>query len=182
MADYCSCNCSVTSGEEDKRVVQLGFYFKQLLYDIRTLAFVEGDIMPSDAEHARHQTIDIGEHGNVDRVKRILSLGVAECAELCYPFSRRPLTGDMYLDDCPQDECIYGIELNVPEHFSETTAMLLKEQIHEYLVCRVLSDWFSITKPEASMRWQLKLADIKKEISEIKNSRRGAFTRKTHPW
>ena len=54
------------SKEYKAKTVTLVFRREQLLYDISNYAFVEGDIMGEDAEHARHQVKDIAEEGNVD--------------------------------------------------------------------------------------------------------------------
>ena len=50
------------------------------------------------------------------------------------------------------------------------------------MVYCVLADWLSITNPQAAANWSAKAEAIKKEIEEVKNLRRRAFTRATHPW
>ncbi len=61
-----------------KKLVFLIFHRKELLYDIENNAYIQGDIMDKGDEHRRHQVIDIGQDGNVDRVTRILNLAYQE--------------------------------------------------------------------------------------------------------
>lgn len=70
------------------KVVSLEFSRKALIYDISNCAYVEGDVMPADDEHSKHQVFDIAEDGNIDRVTRILDLAHAECVEMMYPYTK----------------------------------------------------------------------------------------------
>jgi hypothetical protein len=127
---------------------------------------------------------DIGEAGNVERVKRVLDLSFAQCVEMCYPYSKRRVEGGETIDDHHLNTHVYCyvMELRVPEGFSSTTLILLKELIHEYMVSSALADWLGITNPEAAANWRAKLADIASEIEKVKNHRGRAFTRRTNPW
>lgn len=163
--------------------VTLCFLKDQLLYDIRNLAYVESDVMGEENQHASHVTADIGEEGNVDRVSRILSLVHAEAVELLYPFTKQAVAEesvDDVLEVYTPDE--YVIELDVPSSMSRTTIRLLSRQIHEFMVCRVLADWLSITNPQSSGVWLEKARAAEDEIVKAKSVHRGVFTRKLHPW
>lgn len=153
------------------RAVTLKFLRSELLDDIRQYAFVEADIMDAQKEHAQHQTFDIAEDGNIDRVTRILSLAYSECVELLYPFSRKPVEETERRDDNLVEDQEYIITLEVPDTFSKSTCDLLEKYIHEYMICRVLSDWFSITKPEAAANWTAKMEDAKSGVLSAKSIR-----------
>lgn len=86
------------------------------------------------------------------------------------------------IDNCLHAPEEYVVELNVPNTMSRTTMHHLSKLIHEFMVYCVLADWLSITNPQAAANWSAKAEAIKKEIEEVKNLRRKAFTRATHPW
>lgn len=157
--------------QKTEHIVTLDFLRSELLYDIRNIGFVEADIMPEEKEHSKHQTFDIGEDGNIDRVTRVLSLAFAECVEFLYPFSKSPVAEIETRDDKLVEDLVYSLRLNVPETFSSTTVDLLAKYIHEYLVCRVLADWFGITKPEAAANWNYRVEKAKEGILDSKSIR-----------
>lgn len=86
------------------------------------------------------------------------------------------------IDNCLHAPEEYVVEMNVPNTMSRTTMHHLSKLIHEYMVYCVLADWLSITNPHAAANWGAKAEAIKEEIEEVKNLRRKAFTRATHPW
>lgn len=180
MADYCNCGTTAGTGSEDKRTVRLKFLRSQLLYDIKNYAFVEGDVMGEEKQHAQHVLVEIGEEGNVDRVSRILAVVHAAVIDMLYPYTKQePIEEE--IDNCLFAPNEYVIELHVPDTMSRTTLHLLSKLIHEYMVYCVLADWLSITNPEASANWNAKAEATEKEITKAKNQR-GVFTRATHPW
>ena len=76
------------------KTVTLTFKRSALIYDIENYAFVEGDVMHSDNEHAKHQVFDIAQDGNVDRVTRMLNLAYSECVEIMYPYTKEPCNSE----------------------------------------------------------------------------------------
>lgn len=183
--DYCGiCNTDCTtnaSNYSDKRIVRLKFLRKELLYDIKNYAFVEADVMGEEKQHAQHVLAEIGEEGNVDRVSRILAVVHTAVIEMLFPYTKaEPIEEE--IDNCLHAPDEYVVELNVPNTMSRTTLRHLSRLIHEYMVYCVLADWLSITNPQAAANWTAKAEAIKEEIEEVKNLRRKAFTRATHPW
>ena len=184
--DYCGiCNTDGTttnaSNNSDKRGVRLKFLRNQLLYDIKNYAYVEADVMGEEKQHAQHMLAEIGEEGNVDRVSRILAVVHTAVIEMLFPYTKaEPIEEE--IDNCLHAPEEYVVELNVPNTMSRTTIHHLSKLIHEYMVYCVLADWLSITNPQAAANWSAKAEAIKKEIEEVKNLRRKAFTRATNPW
>ena len=185
--DYCGTGCNnitangTSADAEDKRVVRLKFLRDQLLYDIKNYAFVEADVMGEEKQHAQHVLAEIGEEGNVDRVSRILAVVHTAVIEMLFPYTKaEPIEEE--IDNCRHAPEEYVVELNVPTTMSRTTLHHLSKLIHEFMVYCVLADWLSITNPQAAANWSAKAEAIKKEIEEVKNLRRKAFTRATHPW
>lgn len=175
-------SCCKCNKEEERRTVFVGLRRDELLYDIRNVAWVEGDVLPTQDEHQRHQVQDIGEDGNVDRVTRTLDLAYSECVEMLFPYTKRPIEGEVGVDNSLDAREIYLIELSLPASYSVTTVTLVRKLCHEYMVARVLADWLGITNPQAAAKWAAKAEATEKEIDKVKNLRTKAFTRKTHPW
>lgn len=175
--------CQQYAAEQRRRVVTLTFNRKELLYDAANYSFVESDIMPQDTEHARHQVADIVQTGNVDRVTRVLNMAHAECVELLYPYAKEDMpAGEEVLDDILRTPEVYAIRLSVPYPFSMTTVKMLEHLIHEFLVCSVLADWMSITLPQSTEHWELKVRDLKLKIRSSLVSRMSKVRRKLKPW
>lgn len=161
----------------------LTFKRKELIYDAENYSFVEGDIMKADDEHARHQVFDIAAEGNIDRVTRVLNLAHAECVEMLFPYTKSEIPDTQTaLDDVLTAPEAYDIVLNLPMGFSMTTVQLLKHLIHEYLVCRVLADWMSITNPGSQGNWEEKFTSLKTKIQTAVMSRTGIVRRKLKPF
>lgn len=167
---------------KNKKHVTLIFKRSELLYDIGNYGFVVSDIMPEETEHARHQIADITQDGNIDRVTRVLNLAFSECVEALYPFSKSDVVCGTQLDDVLTEPNEYVMELSVPSDFSETTLKLLENYIHEYLVCRVLSDWLGITYPQSAAVWEAKAQLLKGKMRSSLTSRAGRLRRRLKPW
>lgn len=159
----------------------LGFKRDQLLYDIKNYAYIEGSLMDTESNHNRHMVQDVGEEGNVDRVTRVLNLTVAKCRELLYPYTKNNLHRAK-LDDTLREPPVYGIVLSVPLDFSQTTLYLLEKLIHEYLVCKALSDWLSITNQAKAQVWEAKSKDAQSEIQINLHNRIAKARRRMHPF
>ena len=164
-----------------QREALLLFGRDNLLYDIRNGAYIEGSILETDNAHNRHMVQDVGEEGNVDRVTRVLDLGTARCRELLYPYTKHEITRAV-LEDRLEEQPVYCIALNVPDGFSHTTLVYLERLIHEYLVCRALADWMSVTNPGKAETWAVKAAEAESEIRSCAQTRMGRIRRKLHPF
>lgn len=162
--------------------VTLTFSRENLLYDIKNYAFVEGYNMAEGQEPVRHQVIDIAEDGNIDRVTRMLDLAYAECVEFMYPYTKEPCAEDTVVGNNLTETPEYVIEMLVHEDFSQTTIDLLAKLIHEYMICRVLGDWFRITYPSNQSGWGLKAEDIKHQIRIRLHARCGRVRRTQTPF
>ena len=171
------------NSRQQSKTATLTFKRTELLYDAENYSFVEGDIMKADDEHARHQVFDIAAEGNIDRVTRVLNLAHAECVEMLFPYTKSEIPDTQTaLDDVLTAPEAYDIVLNLPMGFSMTTVQLLKHLIHEYLVCRVLADWMSITNPGSQGNWEEKFTSLKTKIQTAVMSRTGTVRRKLKPF
>lgn len=154
-----------------KRLVVVILKREQLLYDIKNYCYIEGDIMPEDTQHSRHMVQDVGEEGNVDRVTRILDLAHADVVERLYPFTQHEIYHPV-VDDRLRGKPVYGIFLNVPETYSQTTLNLLGKLIHELMVCVAMADWMSITNPPKEDTWKRKAEATLTRINQVKSQTR----------
>lgn len=173
--------CNNQSSQAKKRVT-LTFDRKQLLYDIGNYSYVEGDLMQADDPHQRHQAQDVVQDGNVDRVTRVLNLAFAECVDLLYPYSKAEMRCGAVLNDELIESYKYVAVLSVPQSFSATSAMLLETLMHEYMVCKAMADWMSITNPQSSEKWERKIEDLKEKMTECVNARSGRVRRPMTPF
>lgn len=163
--------------------VTLVFGVAGLLYDIANMAWVEGDLMDSsDYDHVRHLVQDIAEDGNRDRAMRIMSLAHAEAEEMLYPWSRREIAGSVYLEDEPEREDELVTLLTVPAGTGRATITLLLRLVHEWIVCRVLQDWLSVTYPGSAEAWAAKVESLREAIRDAKNGPRRITRRRLSPW
>lgn len=164
------------------KTVTLTFKRDEILYDCKNYAYVEGDTMKTQDEHDRHQVMDIGEDGNIDRVTRVLDLAFADCVELCYPYSKVEVEDVTALDDTLQERDALVLNMLVPDDFSQTTVELLRRLIHELLVYKVMADWTSHTKPESEAKWTKKAEDVEEKITSSLNYRVGRVRRTLTPF
>ena len=167
------------------KTVTLTFYREQLLYDIKNLAHVEGDVLADEAQHSKHHVQDIGEEGNIDRVTRMLDLAIAHCVEVLYPVSKIDVVDGTVLNDTLTETATYTVTLLVPDDFSQTTVNYLEQLIHNLLVYYVLADWMSIANvanPQSAANWAAKAQDVEDEIKGKLNARTGRVRKFQSPF
>lgn len=151
-----------------------------LLYDIANEAYIEGDLMPDEADKVKAILQDLTQDGNIDKTNRTMNIAVSECEEMLYPYTNREIqAGD--IDNRPAAPTEYHITARFPDTFSQTTADLLKGLLHEYVVGRVLADWLGSTKPEIVPKWLDRIGDIRLRIKQAMSIRRTKTRRKISP-
>lgn len=185
-----NCYCNPTSssqttdgGDSSQQTlaVTLTFLRKELLYDIGNYAYVEAGVMPNE-DLGRRFVQDITQDGNIDRVTRVMTLAFSEVQEFLFPFTKVEVEDGTADDDTLTEPTEYVLSLAVPQGFSSTTVELWKNLIHEYIVCRVLADWFSIVKPQVAQSWAVKAAATVELIRKASNKRTGRTRRGWSPF
>lgn len=157
------CCCKNNLANQTRECV-ITFLRPELLQDIAGLAYVEGDMIQSEDPHESHQLQDIVEDGNIERVTRVLDLTFAEVVELCYPFTKMQMENDYRPNDIYHEQEAYRLTMTVPATMSKTSIDYLEKLVHELLVCRVMADWTSITKPSVTSNWNAKADDVRSRI------------------
>ncbi|MGN0875345.1 MAG: hypothetical protein ACI4OZ_09185 [Akkermansia sp.] len=163
----------------------LRFLTGELLYDVRTLAFVEADVTESENVHLRHELADIGEDGNVDRVMRMMRLAVARCADLLSPYAKHEVEDDEARDDVHEEPDAFEIVLSLPDDFSKERLTLLEHAVHEYVVCSVMSDWVGVvchSNVALVQAWKDRVENAESEIDGTLHSRTRRVRRTQTPF
>lgn len=178
---YGRCTCCRQKGGKLK--VTLVYNVREVLYDVSNMAWVQGDLIDShDYDHVRHLVQDIIEDGNRDRVMRVMRLAFAEAEGMLQPWSKIRFSGSVYLDNEPEDEDELVMLLSVPAKTDRGTIELILQLVHEWLVCRILQDWLSITWPEGAAVWAVKIEELREAIRNAKNRSQWITRRKLSPW
>ena len=168
--------------EVGKKKALLLFSHDELLYDVANIAYVEGHILPDVDPEIVHTLQDIAQEGNRDRVERILDKAHAILTELLYPFTKREITTDT-LDNRLVERKVFGIGLELPDDFSQTTLNVMERLVHEYLVSDVIQDWLSITITNTQRRdvWIEKREEARIKLKLCVNQRRGISRSRLRP-
>ena len=168
--------------QKETIVAILGFSAENLLYDIQNNAYIAGSLLegPENA-HKRTLIQDLCNEGNIDRVSRVLDKSMAKVKEELYPFTKGKIDHAI-LQNRLVHKPAYGIVLHLPSDFSQTTLNLLEKEIHEFMVCSVLSDWLNHIAPENGVIWATKSDSAWEEICRLKNRRIGKIRRRLHPF
>lgn len=163
----------------------LTFLREQLLYDIKNIAYVAGDVLPDEAQDSKHQVQDICEDGNIDRVTRMLDLALSRCREKLYPYTKTEVVSGTVLNDVLTDTSTYRIDMLVPDDFSDTTVQYLEQLIHNLLVYYVLANWMSIANkadPKAAVYWAGMADSVEEEMKNNLNARIGRVRKSQTPF
>ena len=118
----------------------------------------------------------------VYQVRRFITEAFAECVEMLYPYSKGEIEADDEVDNSLVDDETLDMMLTFPKGFSWTTVWLIKTQLHEYIVCRVLAEWLGMTFPAGMGIWHEKAAIAKTKIQTSLLSRANKVRRKLKPF
>lgn len=139
-----------------------------LLHDISSLAYVIADVSEGkDSPHALHQTYDICQEGNIERVDSLLTLAAAEIGYALSPAGSLSVKGDTYV-----------LRLR---HKSRPIMFRITELAREYMVASVLYGWLSVTLPAAADFWLHRKEDILASLRSTAAMPLAAFSRNTPP-
>lgn len=184
MSQIMSCNftdCGHDKAAGTTRAV-IGIKRDRVLYDVSNICYVEGHIMPEETGvHQKHTVKDVAEAGNIDIVSRAMDVAVATLKEVLYQFTMHDIH-DTVLDDKLKEPEFYGIVLDLPSGFSQTTLNLISRLAHKYIVNRVVSEWFAIAYPAKAEMWESRAEKCIDEIMRNINNRPGRIRRKLHPF
>lgn len=174
--------CGCATGAETRKSATITLLRSELLYDIGNSAYVTGELVGEENEHAHHLVTDVTQDGNIDRVTRMLDLAFADLEEKLYPYTKGDVEDGAEADDKMGETEKYVLSLSLPETFSATTLRLVAKLAHEFLVCRVLNDWLGVTSPENAAVWAERSESVGERLRAALTSRSKAFRRKMKPF
>ncbi len=115
---------------------------KSLHLAIAEIAYIAADVASEDgADHRLHQTFDICEGENIHRVNNLIDLAFSEVAGS--------------LAAVAQPIAAIDPTLHITDKRLHSAAILrIQETAREYIICRVLHGWLSVTLPAAAPTWR----------------------------
>jgi len=174
-------------GSHEPFGVVLVFGEDELLFDIGNVAFAQGDvarvhdnyghdILGDSAQHYMHQFKDVVSDGNIERVRRMISVAISDVEYVLMKYVNK------YIDSVESDEeetensapdadTDYKLSITSWKPFSEVIANRLLKLVHEYIIDTVMDDWASLTYPEGQMAWTQKKQTTLGEITRVSHAR-----------
>ena len=112
---------------------------KSLHLAIAEIAYIAADVASEEgADHRLHQTFDICEGENIHRVNNLIDLAFSEVAGS--------------LAAVAQPIAAIDPTLHITDKRLHSAAILrIQETAREYIICRVLHGWLSVTLPAAAL-------------------------------
>lgn len=167
-----------------KKNITITLFFSEIVNDIENKTWRKGKSLDTgdNTEAVSNTVFDIEEDNNKDRATRVLDTAFEECIDMCYPYTKVAVSDNTSLDNELQEHEQYVMNLQVPEDFSETTAKLLKQHVHDYLVCSVMEDWAQTTMPDSQAYWLAKKEECGEKIRTSLNYRVGRVRRPLTPF
>lgn len=139
-----------------------------LLHDISNLAYVIADVSEGkETPHALHQTFDICEPGNVDRIDSLLTLAATEVGATLTPVGSLAIRRDRYI------LIFNGLSVAIVSKVTEC--------VREYMVASALYGWLSVTLPNAADFWASRKEAVLTALCRVASSHLAAFRRHTPP-
>lgn len=138
------------------------FLADEVIADVRSAAWLESELHQDLDRHRRHQMADICEEGNIERVRRVLSVAVAEARMALAPALHPPgVAIDVNILQFRQ-RWIFRLMYS-PD---AATLIFIREKIHEFLVAAVMADRTDVIIPSASSLWRERKACALEALAE----------------
>lgn len=207
------------------------FKLEDLYREIANIAYVAADVaLTADNHHRLHQTFDICEEANIERINNLLALAAEEVVNsmhnaqcimhnlnsmhnapsmhnaqcIMLNFDSGSTNQDSTLtthnsdlttqdsdfttkyecgaDEVSTTESCQSTEDQQPKTNDQRPTTFLQELIREFLVCRVLHGWLSVTLPEAAAMWHERAEALLDRLKSISMGSIGPLTRRLSPF
>lgn len=151
-------------------VIRLGR--DDLMYDVASLAYVAADLREGEATaHRLHQTFDICEGGNRDRILRVMG-----CALAAVNGALAHVTLGHHSHRTGVKPLPARIEITFrPGVLKPATITMLAELVREHLVSSALADWLEMTLPGAAEIWRQRAESSLAAIYPLARTTRGRY-------
>lgn len=146
----------------------------ELLDDVAQMAYVAADLCEGEMpQHKLHQTFDVCEERNAERVCRVMQRALLTALRVILPAAvhghcRHVGEAERELP-FPPEVCIPLVHLRCGRHRSK----LVESVLREYLVASALADWLEVTLPEAAPVWSRRAASALTSLSASVRATRG---------
>lgn len=174
-------SCMIEPTSADKQTAILTFNREQLLYDIKNASYVQSHAMVGDNGHKEHLLADICEGGNSDIVTREIDRAIGEVREALYAYTKCEVVNSE-LDNALHEVPSYGVVLQLPKDFSQTTLNLMERYIHDYIVASVIYMWLNVTQIGDNGYWQARRDGDMVLLQRRVQHRSGKIRRKLQPF
>lgn len=141
------------SGVGDKSLT-LSFGRDEVMFDIANIAHAEGDVLPAEALHTKHQVQEALEDGNREIVTRAVATAFAVVCRAFEPLSDGASADGQTLRNEYQEPAAYRLTALVPKTFSKASAQLAQTLAHDYLVACGLFALFLVVYPDGAAKWR----------------------------
>ncbi|MDE6578422.1 MAG: hypothetical protein K2J82_07940 [Muribaculaceae bacterium] len=136
-------------------MTEITFSRDALLADIGNAAYVAADVEEGSTEsHRLHQTFDICQEDNIERIDRLLSLAYSEARLRLLPVIAKGSGHRRRLSDVEAEKRDRRLRLCLPENGKEIRAAGIRDAVHEFLIARVVGWWLSVTLPASAGAWK----------------------------
>lgn len=139
----------------------------ELLHDIKSRAYIQGQSAEGDA----YMLQDIGDEANRDTLVRYINMAYQDCFEMLYAYCEEDVNGEYSNDNTEEESDTYTLTLNLPMSVSKHSMDKISDLLHEYIVCKVISEWCLIAFPSLATMWATKAEDCRAKIKSTHNRR-----------
>ena len=164
------------------RCITIKLIRSELVYNIELVAYAVGETVKSEDERESSVVIDICDDGKVDKVTMCLNKAWGELLNDMTGYTKIETDEDINTDNTFVSPEEYLVCICVPDSFSKLNVEAVKNAMHAYLVNKVLSGWFAVTKKDEVAYYESEaLAEIAK-VKRFLNMRVKPIRIKMHPF
>lgn len=139
----------------------------EMLDDIKNTNWIQSNATITEDGRKRSLVQEIDEDANRDRVVRVMDLAFGEVRAHLYKHLAEASDYNMTRSDDFRVRPDYVMRLQVPTKAKDMILEYVKDQTHEFILCRVLEDWLMLHgQTEQAGVWAAKAEDIKVKMEE----------------
>lgn len=159
------------NSEENKIHQLLIFKREELMFHVVNKLHIIKEKLESENPGISPIIEDIDDEHYGDEATRSANLAYQEAVDAVYSLTKVPVEHDGTLDNTYGEPRSYVMAMKLPADFSKGTVALLKNLIHDFIVARVIEDWFKLVLPERVDEWRIEGDRLKSKISEALSKR-----------
>lgn len=146
--------------------VKIQIFQKELINDISRNAFLIGDVLPDDMQHAKHQIQDMCEKYNLETVIRFIETAYNECRSILRILLKseleKPIATNVFIS-----RNNYEFTITLPTHIKQEVFDVLPSHIHNYIVWKTLYSFLLLVSPEYAKNFAYRVEEYKELLQQI---------------